>query len=109
VGFAKVTRDFTERMIARQKLLDSERRLRESEESLRRLSLRLLRTQDEERRRIARDLHESLGQVLSVLKMKLDGLVNSAAHCRADRRGGRTVGSSPNIVCMTIAHDHEIV
>jgi len=36
------------------------------------LSLHLLRTQDEERRRIGRDLHDSLGQYLAVLKMKLD-------------------------------------
>jgi PAS domain S-box-containing protein len=77
IGFAKVTRDFTERMIAQQRLEDSERRLKESEGSLRRLSVRLLQTQDEERRRIARDLHDSLGQVLSVLKLKLDGLANS--------------------------------
>jgi PAS domain S-box-containing protein len=74
IGFAKVTRDFTERMKAQQQLEESQRRLQKSEESLRWLSMRLLRTQDEERRRIARDLHDSLGQILSVLKMKLDSL-----------------------------------
>jgi signal transduction histidine kinase len=51
--------------------------LHDSEDSLRRLSLHLLRTQDEERRRIGRDLHDSLGQTLSVLKMKLDSLAGS--------------------------------
>src|SRR5579872_656016 len=65
IGFAKITRDFTERRATLQALLDSEQRLRE-------LSLHLLRTQDEERRRIGRDLHDSLGQYLSLLKMKLD-------------------------------------
>jgi signal transduction histidine kinase len=54
----------------------AEMRLRESEKSLRDLSLHLLRTQDEERRRIGRDLHDSLGQSLAVLKMKLDSLVS---------------------------------
>jgi signal transduction histidine kinase len=48
--------------------------LQDSEKSLRELSFHLLRTQDEERRRIGRDLHDSLGQYLSVLKMKLDCL-----------------------------------
>lgn len=43
-----------------------------SEQSLRELSNRLLRTQDEERRRIGRDLHDSLGQFLTVLKMGLN-------------------------------------
>jgi signal transduction histidine kinase len=65
-------------------LQESQRRLQESEESLRQLSLRLLRTQDEERRRIARDLHDSLGQTLSVLKMKLDSLSAAAVARDAD-------------------------
>ena len=76
VGFGKVTRDVTERMLVQRSLEDSQRKLQTSEKSLRQLSLHLLRTQDEERRRIGRDLHDSLGQTLAVLKMKLDSLVN---------------------------------
>ena len=72
LGFTKVTRDFTERMLAEKSLQDSQRKLQESERSLRDLSLHLLRTQDEERRRIGREIHDSLGQYLSALKMKLD-------------------------------------
>lgn len=79
IGFSKVTRDFTARVQAERALQDSQRELRESEKSLRHLSLNLLRTQDEERRRIGRDLHDSLGQYLSVLKMKLDGLLLEAS------------------------------
>jgi PAS domain S-box-containing protein len=74
IGFSKVTRDCTERMQARQQLERSEQKLRESERSLRELSLHLLRTQDEERRLIGREMHDSLGQVLSVLKMRLDAM-----------------------------------
>jgi PAS domain S-box-containing protein len=74
IGFAKVTRDFTQRMLAQKALDDSRQQLRTSEESLRELSLHLLRTQDEERRRIGREIHDSLGQYLSVLKMKLDSI-----------------------------------
>lgn len=40
--------------------------------ALRRLSARLLRVQDEERRRIARELHDSLGQYLIAAKINLD-------------------------------------
>ena len=88
IGFVKVTRDFTERMkgqeelrsanvellkeVAERKLAES--RLANSERSLRELSLHLLRSQEEERRRIGRDLHDSLGQSLAVLKMNLDSL-----------------------------------
>jgi signal transduction histidine kinase len=45
--------------------------------ALRRLSLRLLQTQDEERRRIARELHDGIGQYLASLKMNLDQLQHS--------------------------------
>ena len=42
--------------------------------ALRRLSAKLLRVQDEERRRIARELHDSLGQDLTAAKISLDML-----------------------------------
>ncbi|HEV2425482.1 MAG TPA: chemotaxis protein CheB [Terriglobia bacterium] len=65
LGYVKVVRDMTEKMRA-------QRKLQESESSLRQLSLSLLRVQDEERRRIGRDLHDSVSQYLSSLKLKLD-------------------------------------
>jgi len=49
-------------------------------EVVRELSARLLRTQDEERRRIARDLHDSLGQLLVALDMNLSRIQTG---CRA--------------------------
>ncbi len=57
VGFAKITRDATERMRADQARRD--------------LSLKLMRTQDEERRRISRELHDMTGPVLSSVLMNL--------------------------------------
>jgi signal transduction histidine kinase len=47
---------------------------RESEESMRRLTVRLLQLQDEERRKFSRELHDSLGQYLAGVKMNLDML-----------------------------------
>ena len=46
----------------------------ERTESLRNLSQRLLRVQDEERRRVARDLHDSSGQTLTALKLSVGRL-----------------------------------
>ena len=46
-----------------------------SEENLRELSARLLQLQDEERRHIARELHDSTGQMLAALSMTLTPLV----------------------------------
>jgi len=45
-----------------------------AEEALRTLSGQLLRSQDEERRRIARELHDSAGQILAALSMNLTPL-----------------------------------
>ena len=46
--------------------------------ALRRLSVKLLRVQDEERRRIARELHDSLGQDLTAAKISLDMLAQES-------------------------------
>jgi PAS domain S-box-containing protein len=43
---------------------------------LRRLSSRLMTLQDEERRRIAREIHDGLGQELAAAKMILDGILS---------------------------------
>jgi PAS domain S-box-containing protein len=85
IGFGKVTRDYTERIKVNEVLrkevaerTEAQRKLHDSERSLRQLSLRLLQTQDEERRRIGRDLHDSVGQYLVGLKMKVDSLKSAA-------------------------------
>lgn len=62
IGFAKVTRDVTERM--------------QKEKSLRELTGHLLQMQDEERRRIGRDLHDTLGQCVTAMKISLDTLAS---------------------------------
>lgn len=50
----------------------AERSVRDSEESLRRLTGRLLQLQDAERRKFSRELHDSLGQYLAGTKMNLE-------------------------------------
>jgi PAS domain S-box-containing protein len=75
--------DITEQKELRERLEDRvkarTRALEEKNEQLADLSGRLLRSQDEERRRIARDLHDSVGQLLAALSMNI-GMVQSQAH-----------------------------
>jgi PAS domain S-box-containing protein len=56
----------------RDSALKLERMVEERTVELRRLSVRLMTMQDQERRRIARELHDGLGQELAVAKMVLD-------------------------------------
>ena len=51
---------------------------RRAEESLRHLSARLLQLQDDERRRIARELHDSAGQILVALDINLSLIEKNA-------------------------------
>jgi signal transduction histidine kinase len=50
---------------------EAERQLRDSAVSFRMLSAKVLELQDRERRRVARELHDSVGQYLAVLRMNL--------------------------------------
>lgn len=85
IGFGKVTRDITELRAAHAELEKevkerrrAEKNLERSERSLRELSLHLLTSQDQERRRVGRELHDSIGQYLAALKMNLEMLKH---HC----------------------------
>jgi PAS domain S-box-containing protein len=57
-------------------LVEANEALRSNEESLRQLSSRLLQLQDEERRRISRDLHDITGQKLAFQTIGLSHVLN---------------------------------
>jgi two-component system, NarL family, sensor kinase len=77
-------------------LVETNEALRVTETSLRQLSGRLLQLQDEERRRIARDLHDVTGQKIALLSMSLDRL-------------GRLVGSRDFEVQETFEETRDVV
>jgi PAS domain S-box-containing protein len=103
VGASKIARDISGRKRIERELHESEQRFRkladaldtqvqfrtqelrrrnaemlQQSEQLRELTGRLMHTQDEERRRIARDLHDSAGQSLAALGMSLARIENDA-------------------------------
>ena len=105
IGASKIARDVTQRKRIERELGESEARFRrladaldtqvqfrtqelrrrnaeilQQSEHLRDLSGRLLRMQDDERRKIARELHDSAGQTLAALGMSLAQLAQDAKH-----------------------------
>lgn len=65
-------------------------------ESLRALSIRLLQSQDDERRRIARELHDGIGQILAAIKMNASSLGNQRS--RLTEKGQRNVDDMHNMI-----------
>jgi signal transduction histidine kinase len=78
-----IAADVTSEVLAR-------RKLQESEKQLALLSGKLMHLQDEERRRIARDLHDSTAQALSALEMNTSLLEASASDDNSRRIAGET-------------------
>ena len=72
--------------------------------ALRRLSGRLLRVQDEERRRIARELHDSLGQDLTAAKISLDMLAQEYPADSAYLRDARILVDRSISDTRTLSH-----
>jgi PAS domain S-box-containing protein len=69
IGILGVTRDISERKQAEEKLRNYQNRLRS-------LASELSLTEQRERQALATDLHDSIGQILAVSKLKLDALQN---------------------------------
>jgi signal transduction histidine kinase len=68
VSASKTARDYQRKVEA------ANRELSRNNEDLKTLSAKLLRVQDEERRRIAREVHDSAGQLVAVLSINVDRL-----------------------------------
>ncbi len=71
VHAVEVTEQVQARTRLEERVLERTAELERAEQSLRHLSGRLILMQDEERRRIARELHDSAGQLLAALSMNL--------------------------------------
>jgi two-component system sensor histidine kinase UhpB len=76
-------RDITERQRTQLALERLNRELEHSHERLRALSRRLLEVQEEERGRLARDLHDDIGQALTALKIQLESVPRSEGSTEA--------------------------
>jgi PAS domain S-box-containing protein len=95
VGAVVVTVDITESKLA-------ERALQESRERLQFLSQRLVEVQEEERRAIARELHDRVGQTLAALNINLL-IVSGQLGGKVDEQISSRLNDSMKLVAETIA------
>lgn len=77
---------------------ETERRLRESEEQLRQLAKNLQTAREEERKTVARELHDELGQTLTAIKLELARAVTSF---RADRLSPKSIDRLQSLIGLT--------
>jgi two-component system NarL family sensor kinase len=78
-----------------------------AQENLRELSARLMQLRDEERRRIARELHDSAGQMLAALSMKLAPLAEerkSSRECAKEIKESLALLSDLSREVRTMSH-----
>jgi len=64
----------------------AEEALRESENRLRSLSSQLLTVQENERKRIAMELHDGIGQLLTAIKFKVENVLQEKGKARANEK-----------------------
>src|SRR6202046_3454192 len=70
--------------------------LKIANEEIRNLSGRILQLQDDERRRLARELHDSVGQIFAALSLNI-AVVQSQSH-KLDERGARAVSENASLL-----------
>ena len=66
----------------------------------------ILATQESERKRLAEDLHDSVGQVLSAVKLNLHRLDH---FCTQDEKAGKLLSSTRNLVDESIQEIRDII
>ena len=76
----------------------TERRLRESQEQLRQLATRLQTAREEERKLLARELHDELGQTLTAIKLELARAITSF---RRDQLSPSSVDRLQSLIGLT--------
>lgn len=84
IGASKVARDVTERKRVEEAIKETE------------VSARLLKLQDEERRRMARELHDGVGQLLAAMNMNAGGLEMEKANLSPE--GVRCVDENARLI-----------
>ena len=98
LGFAKITRDLTEQRQTEEALRERQAEAQRGRRRLETLSQRLLQAQETERRIIARELHDQIGQALTAVKLNLQSLRSAAGGVSGENGAALPLEESVEIV-----------
>ena len=98
VGRLLVLRDIIDRKRSEKERWELYARLRASHDGLRRLSHRLMEVQEQERRHLAREMHDEIGQALTVVKIN----VQQAMHALGKPTTGTHLAESVSLLDHTL-------
>ncbi|HKE19650.1 MAG TPA: GAF domain-containing sensor histidine kinase [Kofleriaceae bacterium] len=110
-GFAASLADFAARALAAAERAQREEELRDAYDLLGRLHRQVENAKEEERRHIARELHDELGQTLTALKLRLQmahKLAGKAPAVNGTTAGGTVLGDALEMVDRLIGRSRQL-
>ncbi len=99
---ATISRNITKRKFA-------DKKMRDYQEKLRALSLQLILIEERERRNLARELHDSVGQNLAVCRLKLDNLMQQAPSADKVGQNDDDLGAIAGLITQIIQQTRSLI
>jgi PAS domain S-box-containing protein len=111
IGLSRIAAIAIDNALNYRKVTEAEQAVKQSHETLRRLSEHLQEAREQERARVAREVHDELGQALTGLKVDIAWLARALGH--SDRNGDHAVAeklaSMDGLVDATILATRRLV
>jgi PAS domain S-box-containing protein len=104
IFFTGIVRDITARKETEQALRRRERELQQSQEELRALGAQLISAQEDERRRLSRELHDDMNQRLAVVALEIQSIQNSLTESDPTQKALQHLNDQVSLLSDNVRH-----